>query len=81
LSADDIGQLRGGNKRKAAVNCVSPTLAANDMMSLNKDMTERMEARNKAKENHRKEWLSLEAKQLEVKNLSRRDSSNCNSSK
>jgi hypothetical protein len=49
LSADDIGHLRGGKKKKA-----EPTPAANDMMSLNKDMTEQMKARNKAKENHRK---------------------------
>ncbi len=81
LSADDIGHLRGGKKRKAAAKCVSPTPAADDTMSLIKDITERMEARNKAKENHRKEWFSLKGKQLEVKNFSRRDSSNGNSSK
>jgi hypothetical protein len=59
LSADDAGQLRGGKKRKAAANCVFPTPAANNMMSFNKDMTTQMETRSKAKEIHRKEWLSL----------------------
>jgi hypothetical protein len=48
---------------------VSPTPLANDMMSFNKDLNERMEARSNAKENIRKEWLALKAKQLEIKQV------------
>ena len=48
---------------------MSPTPLANDMMSFNKDLNERMEARSNAKENIRKEWLALKAKQLEIKQV------------
>ena len=68
LSVNDLRNLRSGKKRKTA-NCVSPTPLANDMMSFNKDLNERMEARSNAKENIRKEWLALKAKQLEIKQV------------
>jgi hypothetical protein len=48
---------------------VSPTPLANDMMSFNKDLNERMEARSNANENIRKELLALKAKQLEIKQV------------
>ena len=66
LSADDLRNLSGGK----AANCESPTPAANvDMMSFNKDMTEQMEARSTAKENLGREWLTLKAMQLEIKEI------------
>ena len=48
---------------------MSPTPLANDMMSFNKDLNERMEARSNANENIRKELLALKAKQLEIKQV------------
>ena len=39
------------------------------MMSFNKDLNERMEARSNANENIRKELLALKAKQLEIKQV------------
>ena len=64
LSADDLRNLSGGR----AANCESPTPVANvDMMSFNKDMTKQMDPRSTAKENLRREWLALKAKQLEIK--------------
>jgi hypothetical protein len=64
LSADDLRNLSGGR----AAKCESPTPAANiDLMSFNNDMTKQMEARSTAKENLRRGWLALKAKQLEIK--------------
>jgi len=69
LSVNDFRNLRSVKKRKTA-NCVSPTPLANDMMSFNKDLNERMEARSNANENIRKEeLLALKAKQLEIKQV------------
>lgn len=66
LSADDLRNLSGGK----AANCEPPTPAANvDKMSFNKDMTEQMEARSTGTENLGREWLTLKAMQLEVKEI------------